>query len=102
MAPLANIAVIVIAYATPDVTGMAVLKLVVALCPGGTGHVPEAHGTPVEGITVPLTNTAFKATEPEFSTVIAIRPVPEPLGTAICALTCIWLVVWALVAVVLK
>jgi len=104
VAPLANVATIVIAYEVPDVTEIAVLKDVLVPTPGAMGVVEDGGGFQVTlaGTTLPEMERPVSAIEPELVTETTAVPVPEPLGTAMDALTWIWAVFCALVAVVLK
>ena len=71
---------------------------------GGTGAVADGDGFQVTeaGTMLPERARAVRATEPELVTVTAAVPVPVPPATARSALTWIWLVTWALVAVEVK
>jgi len=87
------------------VTDIAVENVVLVPPPGAIGEPDDGAGLHVgwvAGTTVPPKVRPVSAIEPESVTDTTAVPVPEPLGTAMEALTWIWLVFWALVAVVVK
>jgi hypothetical protein len=79
-------------------------NVVLVLLPGGTGAPDDGAGVQVTdpGTMLPERESPVRATEPESVTVTAAVPVPVPPATARSALTCIWFVTSALLAVVLK
>ena len=86
-------------------TDVAVENVVLVPPPGDIGVPDDGAGVQVgcvPGTTVPPKVRPVSAIEPEFVTETTAVPVPDPLATAMEALTWIWLVFWALLAVVVK
>ena len=86
-------------------TDIVVEKVVLVPPPGAMGEAGVGAGLQVgcvAGTTVPPNVRPVSAIEPESVTETTAVPVPEPLATAMDALTWIWLVFWALLAVVVK
>ena len=86
-------------------TEVAVENVVLVPLPGAMGEPDDGAGVHVGwvvGTTVPPKVRPVSAIEPESVTETTAVPVPEPLATAMDALTWIWSVFWALLAVVVK
>ena len=86
-------------------TDIVVEKVVLVPPPGAMGEADDGAGVQVgwvAGTIVPPKVRPVSAMEPESVTETTAVPVPEPLATAMEALTWIWSVFCALLAVVVK